>query len=208
MNKTVKNFTRGFLVFMAIGVGGYAFSYLNFNPAFGFLNIKADVLKASIFWKLAFYVHVSFGGVALIAGAFQFSEKLRRKLPLHRTLGKFYMIGVAVAGLAGFVLSLFAEGGLIAKTGFNLLAVTWLGTSWLAYRYIRQKNIDLHRQWMIRSYAACCAAISLRIILPLETAALGMDFVTAYQIVAWLCWVPNMLMAEWYVRRERKMVLA
>ncbi len=208
MQKTTERLLWGLLVFLAIGVAGYAFSYLSFNPSFGFLSAKPEVLRANPLWKTAFYLHASFGGIALITGAFQFSKKLRKNLSLHRKLGKLYMAGITVSGVAGFGLSLFAEGGIIARVGFNLLAIVWLATSWMAYRSIRQKDVDVHREWMIRSYAACCAAISLRLILPLETALLQIDFVTAYQIVAWMCWVPNMLAAEVYIRRMGKMALA
>lgn len=207
MNKKVKTILRSLLVFMAVAIAGYSFSYLNFNPEFGFLSIKPDALKESLFWKIAFYLHVSFGGAALISGALQFPERLRNRLKLHRLLGKAYLAGITVGGLAGFVLSIFAEGGILAKIGFNLLAITWLFTSWMAYQKIRERDIDSHRQWMIRSYAACCAAITLRIILPLETVLLQMDFAQAYPIVAWLCWVPNLLLAEWYIRGNRRAVL-
>jgi hypothetical protein len=42
--------------------------------------------------------------------------------------------------------------------------------------------------------------VTLRIELPLLIMAFG-DFTPAYQVVSWLSWVPNVLWAEWYVRR-------
>jgi hypothetical protein len=33
------------------------------------------------------------------------------------------------------------------------------------------------------------------------------EFTTAYQVVAWLSWVPNALWAEWYIRRTRHLAL-
>ena len=47
---------------------------------------------------------------------------------------------------------------------------------------------------MIYSYAACFAAVTLRIWLPILTSILG-EFLSAYRIVAWLCWVPNLIVA-------------
>ncbi|GAB4428835.1 MAG: hypothetical protein OHK0039_47410 [Bacteroidia bacterium] len=55
------------------------------------------------------------------------------------------------------------------------------------------------------SYAACFAAVTLRLWLPILTALLG-DFLPAYRIVAWLCWVPNLLVALaviWWQRRRQ-----
>ncbi|MEQ8417302.1 MAG: DUF2306 domain-containing protein [Imperialibacter sp.] len=208
MNKRNKIILWGLLVFLSISVAGYAFSYLSFTPDRGFPAQKPEALRTSVFWLLAFYTHISFGGIALLTGVFQFSEKLRKRVMLHRTLGKIYLISILLGGVAGFALSLFAEGGIIAKVGFNLLAITWLLTSWLAYSSIRNRDVEAHRRWMIRSYAACCAAISLRLILPFELAALHMDFTTAYQIVAWACWVPNMLLAEMYIRSQKQVQFA
>ncbi|WOK05331.1 DUF2306 domain-containing protein [Imperialibacter roseus] len=208
MNKRIKIILWGLLVFLSISIAGYAFSYLSFTPDKGFPAQKPEEIRTSFFWLLAFYMHISFGGIALLTGVFQFSEKLRKRVVLHRTLGKIYLISILLGGLAGFMLSIFAEGGIIAKVGFNLLAVTWLLTSWLAYSSIRNRDIEAHRKWMLRSYAACCAAISLRLILPFELAALHMDFTTAYQIVAWACWVPNMIVIEMYIRSQKQVQLA
>jgi uncharacterized membrane protein len=208
MNKRTKIILWGLLVFLSISVAGYAFSYLSFTPDRGFPAQKPEALRTSVFWLLAFYTHISFGGIALLTGVFQFSERLKTRVVLHRTLGKIYLISILLGGVAGFILSLFAEGGIIAKVGFNLLAIIWLLTSWLAYSSIRNRDVEAHRRWMIRSYAACCAAISLRLILPFELAALHMDFTTAYQIVAWACWVPNMLLAEMYIRSQKQVQFA
>ncbi len=208
MNKRINNITWGVLVFLAISIAGYAFSYLSFTPGKGFTAQKAEELRTSMWWLVPFYLHITFGGFALLTGVFQFSENLRKKIALHRTLGKIYMVSILLGGAAGFYLSFFANAGIIAQVGFNLLAITWLITSWLAYKSIRVLDIEAHRRWMIRSYAACCAAISLRLILPFELAALHMDFDTAYQIVAWACWVPNMVFAEVYIRRQARVAMA
>ncbi len=55
--------------------------------------------------------------------------------------------------------------------------------------------------YSIYSYAASFAAVTLRIWLPLLTIAFQ-DFVVAYRIVAWLCWVPNIAFAYFWVRRK------
>jgi hypothetical protein len=52
---------------------------------------------------------------------------------------------------------------------------------------------------MIYSYAACFAAVTLRIWLPLLISITG-DFFIAYPIVAWLCWVPNLIVANLIVK--------
>jgi hypothetical protein len=53
---------------------------------------------------------------------------------------------------------------------------------------------------MTRSFALTLAAVTLRIWLPLSAVA-GIPFPDAYQVVAWLCWVPNLIVTEWFILR-------
>ena len=51
---------------------------------------------------------------------------------------------------------------------------------------------------MTRSYALILAAVTLRVyVAPLEGAFGEHD---GYAIVAWACWVPNLVFAEWFIR--------
>ncbi|MDQ2690535.1 MAG: DUF2306 domain-containing protein, partial [Chloroflexota bacterium] len=59
-----------------------------------------------------------------------------------------------------------------------------------------------HREWMIRNYALTLAGLMLRVWVPLSTST-GIDFTTAYMFIGWLCWVPNLFIAEWIIRRTR-----
>ena len=45
-------------------------------------------------------------------------------------------------------------------------------------------------------------AVTLRIYLPLSQMA-GLPFDAAYQTISWLCWVPNLIVAEWIILRQR-----
>ena len=51
---------------------------------------------------------------------------------------------------------------------------------------------------MIRSYALCLAAVMLRVYLPLF-GVLGVPFESSYPAISWLCWVPNLIVAEWWI---------
>ncbi len=104
-------------------------------------------------------------------------------------------------GAAAFRLATVSQGGLPAHVGFGLLAVLWLLATGQAYRYIRAGDQDSHRRWMIRSYALTFAAVTLRIYLPLSQ-VVGIPFEPAYQTISWLCWVPNLIIAEWLMLRR------
>lgn len=190
-----------FFIFFAVFVGVYPFLYLIFDMSQGLLASKPLELKESVVWQTGFYTHILLGAVALLTGWSQFSKRIRnRNLTLHRALGKIYVVCVVLSGTAGLYIAYFATGGWVAVLGFSGLAIAWLFTTSKAYLTIRNKNIDQHQHWMIRSYALCFAAVTLRIWLPLFQFALGMEFISAYLIIAWLCWVPNLLVAELIVR--------
>ena len=147
------------------------------------------------------------GGIALLAGFSQFFKRLRAKRPgLHRALGKVYVFSVLLSGTAGFAIALHASGGFLASLGFACLAVLWLYTTVMAFTAIRENRLNSHQHWMIRSYALCFAAVTLRIYLPFLLGVIGLEFKYAYPLVAWLCWVPNAFVAEFAI--IRKLLLA
>ena len=191
-------------VFSAIAIGAYPAVYY-FTDAIaenGLLSQKSVAVLQSGIWSTTFHTHIILGGIALLTGWSQFMSRFRAKnLALHRLLGKIYLLAVMLSGLAGFYMAIYAEGGIVAKLGFAGLAIAWLFTSTQAYTTIRKREVTAHRNWMVRSYALTFAAVTLRIWLPLFQFALGMEFFTAYVIIAWLCWVPNLIWAEWKVRR-------
>jgi hypothetical protein len=77
----------------------------------------------------------------------------------------------------------------------------WLFTGWRAYRAARAGAFAAHRAWMVRNFALTFAAVTLRIYVPLS-AALGIEFAVAYPFITWLCWVPNLLLAQWHAGRN------
>ncbi|WP_422348845.1 DUF2306 domain-containing protein [Flagellimonas sp.] len=188
--------------FLAIGVGFYPILYWVTSEPFGLLLGKAPALLESHLWNIGFYGHITFGGIALLTGWSQFSKKLRsRKLKLHRNLGKIYVISALISGVCAVYIGFYATGGWITSLGFIGLGLVWLYTTFKAYLAVRAKDLGLHQGMMIYSYAACFAAVTLRIWLPLLTLAFG-EFLIAYKIVAWLCWVPNIFFAYFWVRKK------
>ena len=147
------------------------------------------------------YPHALFGALALGIGPAQFHRGvLRRRRTFHRQLGTLYVASCLIVGVAGLYMSVYSFGGWITHVGFGALAVSLIVTTLRAYTAARARDIATHRQWILRSYALIFAAVTLRIELPLLVVAFG-AFLPAYQVVAWLCWVPNALWAEWYLRR-------
>ena len=53
---------------------------------------------------------------------------------------------------------------------------------------------------MVRNFAATFAAVTLRLWMPLLIIAAHLPFSVAYPLVAWLAWVPNLVLAELGIR--------
>ena len=193
----------GLFIFFAIGVGLYPVMYLLVDMKYGFLALKAEELQSTI-WRVMFYTHISLGGLALVIGWPQFVNKWRINSPqFHRRLGLVYLIAVGLSGISGLYIAQFATGGIISILGFSGLALGWLLTSSMALYSVKNGKYLDHEQWMIRNYALTFAAVSLRIMLP-SSYILQLDYISAYQVIAWACWVPNLLIAEMIIVTNRK----
>lgn len=148
-----------------------------------------------------FLAHVIAASVALFLGGFQFTPNLReRALPVHRWIGRASVLAILVGGVSGLVIGANAVGGPVAALGFSALALLWLSSTGVALWHIRTGNIAAHRRWMIRSFALTFAAVTLRVYL-LIFALNGFEYAEASVYLSWICWVPNLIFAEWILRR-------
>ncbi|ABM39917.1 DUF2306 domain-containing protein [Polaromonas naphthalenivorans] len=183
------------LVILSLGVAGYAVGVYGFLPLG--VALHPDMRAAFEAHRIGVYAHVFTSAVALALGPVQFSARFRAARPgLHRWLGRLYLgVGVLVGGVAGLFMAFHAFGGLAARLGFGCLAALWLYTGFRAYRAIRARDIAAHRRWMVRNFALTFAAVTLRLWMP-ASMVLGIPFENAYPVIAWLCWIPNLVLAE------------
>ncbi|MGC1524566.1 MAG: DUF2306 domain-containing protein [Phormidesmis sp.] len=175
--------------------------YLSLNPTVYFEEQKAVYIAHTT----GILTHVIGAMLAIIIGPFQFLPQsiTRRYRQMHRWLGKTYMVGVLLGGVGGLYMAFLAYGGLPAQVGFALLSLAWLFSGYQAYSAIRRREIQLHRQWMIRNYALTFSGVMLRVWLAILGLS-GFEFIDTYILVAWLSWVPNLMVAEWMVDRIRQ----
>jgi uncharacterized membrane protein len=154
----------------------------------------------------AMVLHIAASAWALAMGPWQFSLRLRqRALAVHRWVGRSYVAAVVLGGLSAIALAPAAQTGAVAGLGFGLLGVLWVGFTIVALVRIRAGDVTAHRRWMTRSFALTLAAVTLRLYLPAAFAA-GIPFPTSYPAIAWLCWVPNLIVAELLLRSRPRVV--
>lgn len=201
--KTARKILFILFAVLCLLIGLYPFViYSILQQIFNLLPLKKEVIQNSPVWEIGFNTHIYLGGLALLTGWSQFVTKWQvRKLNIHRQIGKLYVFCALASSLTGVGIGIFATGGIVAALGFCCLGIIWFYSTFMAYSSVRNGNIEKHKLWMIYSYAACFAAVTLRIWLPILTMVFG-DFLTAYRVVAWLCWIPNILVAVFIVKKN------
>ena len=196
----IKKLAWATMLLLCIVIGAYAFAFF-FVETLGDPEFKARFALA----PLPAWGHILGGGLCLTLGSLQFHSGLRRHQPrLHRWTGRVYLTCVLVGGFGGLLLAPDANGGPVAKVGFGMLAIVWLYSGANAYLCIRRRDIKQHQQWMIRNFSLTFAAVTLRLHLPILQGGFGLSFEEAYPIVAWLAWVPNIVVAEWLIIARSK----
>ena len=194
----------GIMTFLSLSIVMVVSRYFSLNPDVYFPQQRSVYLAH----QTGIITHIIGGVLALALGPFQFLNRLRTRWPkVHRWTGRIYMIGILLGGTAGFYMAFYAYAGVAASLGFAALALSWLFTGWMAYSNIRAGNKRIHRQWIIRNFALTFAAVMLRIWMMPLIMAFGES--TGYEIVAWVCWVPNLIVAEgivhgWFRRQTAR----
>jgi uncharacterized membrane protein len=192
------------IILLALLVSVMSFMYLFDGVNEGYLELKSkEVLKSRLWWSFL-YTHIVTGGIAIVIGWIQFSKRMQTTyVKWHRTLGKIYVVMALLCAISGFYIGFFATGGWIPATGFIAMALIYFYTTLQGFLAIKNKQITAHQNYMTYSYAACLAAVTLRIYIPLSF-VLEIDYILAYSIIAWVSWIPNLAIAWWVNKRREK----
>ncbi|EFH90742.1 DUF2306 domain-containing protein [Ktedonobacter racemifer] len=206
MKSLARQLSWGLMALLSIAIAiVFAGPYLSFNPAVSRVGLNPAI--PIHFVVLA--IHAGTAGIALLIGPFQFLTRLRARYPLaHRTIGRIYLICIFIGSVFAFFSALFSVSGFVAQVGFAFLATIWFYSASKAYRAIRQRQIQLHRVWMIRNYALTFAAVILRLWLLLGQYALHLPFTDVYVTSAWISWILPLVVAEWFINQRLLQSLA
>lgn len=105
-------------------------------------------------------------------GPMQFSERLRRRYrKLHRVLGRIYVGGALIAAPLGAFIQYRFDERLGMSRSFSISQVVeaslWIVSTLLGLIFALRGKIQLHSQWMTRSYAVAIVFLETRVILGL-----------------------------------------
>jgi len=197
----------GILLLLALAI----FSFLMIRLTLPYTAMRSNVnfllTKQHIYhlryWRMSFYTHVFTSCLVLVAGFTQFAPRLLARRPrIHRVMGWAYLVVVTIiSGPAAFIMALYANGGLPARTSFVLLSVLWIIFTLFAGYYALRRKFVLHGAFMFRSYALTLSAITLRgYTFLIDLTTLPFTPRDIYITTAWLSWVPNLIIAEILIR--------
>jgi uncharacterized membrane protein len=173
-----------------------------------------DSLWDKQFW---FISHLLTAIAPLVLGPFQFWTWFRaHHIKLHRLLGKLYILGCLFGGLTALYLAYTQpyEGSIVPVM---ILALLWIFMTISAWLSIKNRNIEAHRLFMIRSYTLTLVFVFLRILGDLIDNYGLLSFIQNTDIrdttQEWLSWVTPLLTVEiiisWLplLRRKRKSLI-
>lgn len=180
------------------------YPYFSWELDIDFLQTKQQVIHLW-YYRAAFYLHIFSSLPVLLFGAFLFSKRIQQRFSkLHRILGKAYVgLVLVLSAPAGMVLAFYANGGWLVQLSFLLATPLWWYFTWRGLKTAMTKNFVAHRRWMIRSYALAFSAITLRASQLILNEFGGMSPEHQYLFVAWESWMLNLLLVEFYFRKEK-----
>jgi hypothetical protein len=179
--------------------------YVPYSTDAAFLKIKQTEVQAYPEYIYIFYAHVYTSIFVLLFGFIQFfSFKTITGRSIHRFSGYQYVVLLlAFAAPSGIYMGIHANGGWPSKLSFVILGVLWWCATLIAMIKIRRRQFAAHRNWMVRSFALSLSAVTLRLWKVLIVYFFHLPPMDVYKIIAWLGWVPNLIIAEIIIRNQK-----
>jgi uncharacterized membrane protein len=150
-------------------------------------------------------IHIVPGLLFMVLGPFQFSKSIRaRHLQWHRWNGRIFVAVGFIIGISALVMSFTMQsiGGVNQAAATILFGAFFLFALSKAVWHIIRREIVLHRQWMIRSYAIGLAVATIRPIIGIFFATSPLTGLTPYQFFGtafWIGFVLHLIAAEAWI---------
>lgn len=154
-------------------------------------------------------LHVVGGALFFALLPFQFSRRIRQRyVRFHRWSGRLLLIVGSATTLAGLAFGVLTPyGGTPEAIVVAMVGAFFLVSAWFAWRAIRRREIDRHREWVIRACAAALAISTIRLLgapFDLWLSPMGVHPRTSFVIVLASGWLLTIAIAEWWIRQTRR----
>lgn len=177
--------------------------YIPLKTDASFLMIKQTEVTNRKEYLYFFYTHVYTSIFILLSGFLAILRKDFGIKNFHKNIGKFYIFLILIfAAPSGIYMGIFANGGIYSKISFVILGCLWWFSTFKAYQLAQQKKFKEHKQWMWRSFALSVSAITLRMWKVIIVYLFHPNPMDVYHIIAWLGWIPNLLLIEYLIAKK------
>jgi len=131
--------------------------------------------------------------------------KVKKIRKTHKFFGYACLIASCFAAPTAIYLSYTSGNPFLTSTGNALAAAGWCIAFWIAFNYIRKRNIEKHKQWMIRTYVFFLDGAVLRIIFTEMEIFSEAGSVSYYQ-ESWLAWLGPWILIEilFYIEKKKR----
>ena len=177
--------------------------YIPLRSDVSFLMIKQTEVTNRPEYLYFFYTHVYTSIFVLLTGFLAILRKDFGLKSFHKNTGKIYIFLILLfAAPSGIYMGIFANGGILSKVSFVILGCLWWFSTFKAYQFARKKKFKEHKQWMWRSFALTLSAVTLRMWKVIIVYLFHPNPMDVYQIIAWLGWIPNILLIEYLIAKK------
>lgn len=177
------------------------------NDALPYFGFEEEVFGR--FWGMKWPLigHISGGLLALTLGPFQFWTGLKAKfVRVHRWIGRLYLTGILVGTISSVTLALTTGMAIHWTWAFSLLvlAMAWFFTTGMAFRFILLRRIQLHKEWMIRSYVVTFAFVLFRWLNSTPILVEMGTFIERGPTMIWVSWTIPLFITEIILQWNKK----
>lgn len=151
------------------------------------------------------FVHILPGALFLGLAPLQFASRFRQiSLKFHRRLGTLLVICALIIGVSALLMSFKMNiGGPNETAATTLFAIVFLICLGKAYLYARSRQIERHREWMIRTFGVGLGVATTRPIVGMFFAARRMTPHEFFGIAFWLGFTITFMAAEAWIDYTR-----
>lgn len=151
------------------------------------------------------FIHILPGALFLGLAPLQFAPGFRqRNLKFHRRLGTVLVVCALVIGVSALVMSFTMNiGGPNETAATTLFAIAFLICLLKAYSYARRRQIERHREWMIRTFGIGLGVATVRPIVGMFFAFRRLPPHEFFGIAFWLGFTITFMAAEAWIDYTR-----
>jgi hypothetical protein len=181
----------------------------NFGQWDALVSGKPMAGLADAFANIGIGIHYFMGAVLVLAWPILLSQRIRaRHRTVHRWTGRVYVAAGLLAGAGGMAFILARHDGGASHVAFAIWGGVMMLSATMAFVHARARRIELHRAWAIRLFAMVLGSwlfdIEYRAWRDLAGGA-GIGSGGSYgpfdYAILYLFFVPNLLVAEYFIRK-------